>query len=164
MGQGRARQGRVGWATGVCVGGPGTTDAPQSAALLRAGAARRPPLRSMQCAFPLTPCAPKYVHCRRFLLEWLSFAHRYIPVGLMDLPGMAAAAAADAAVAVTPPGMHWRPPPAFVGRSDLETLLASDHAGDWVRLSEMLLGPAPQVRVGGGAWCWCWWVWVWCGG
>lgn len=37
--------------------------------------------------------------------------------------------------------------PVFVGRSDLETLLASDHAGDWVRISEMLLGPAPPVST-----------------
>lgn len=41
--------------------------------------------------------------------------------------------------------MHWRPP-AFVGRSDLETLLASDNAADWMAISEMLLGPAPPVR------------------
>ena len=39
--------------------------------------------------------------------------------------------------------MHWRPP-AFVGRSDLETLLGSESAADWVRISEMLLGPAPS--------------------
>ena len=39
--------------------------------------------------------------------------------------------------------MHWRPP-SFVGRSDLETLLASESASDWVRISEMMLGPAPE--------------------
>ncbi|EFN53612.1 hypothetical protein CHLNCDRAFT_25754 [Chlorella variabilis] len=68
---------------------------------------------------------------RRFLLEWLSFTHRYIPVGLLE---------------VVPQRMHWRPP-AFVGRSDLETLLASDNAADWVAVSEMLLGPAPPGFV-----------------
>lgn len=39
--------------------------------------------------------------------------------------------------------MHWRPP-ALSGRSDLETLLSSDSAADWVKISEMLLGPVPQ--------------------
>lgn len=65
--------------------------------------------------------------CRRFLLEWLSFLYRYVPVGLLE---------------VVPQCMQWRPP-AFFGRSDLETLLASDNAADWVRISEMLLGPPP---------------------
>lgn len=65
---------------------------------------------------------------RRFLLEWLSFTHRYVPVGLLE---------------VAPQRMHWRPP-TFVGRSDLETLLGSESAADWVRVSEMLLGPAPR--------------------
>eukprot|EP00192_Tetraselmis_astigmatica_P003337 CAMPEP_0117659752 /NCGR_PEP_ID=MMETSP0804-20121206/6600_1 /TAXON_ID=1074897 /ORGANISM="Tetraselmis astigmatica, Strain CCMP880" /LENGTH=545 /DNA_ID=CAMNT_0005466431 /DNA_START=56 /DNA_END=1694 /DNA_ORIENTATION=- len=64
---------------------------------------------------------------RRFLMEWLSFLCRYVPEGLLE---------------VVPPKLHWRPP-AFVGRSDLETLLCSDSAADWVRISEMLLGPAP---------------------
>jgi len=64
---------------------------------------------------------------RRFLLELLSFSHRYVPVALLE---------------VLPQRMNWRPP-RFCGRSDLETMLASDSAGDWVRLSEMLLGPAP---------------------
>lgn len=64
---------------------------------------------------------------RRFLLEWLSFTHRYIPVGLLEM---------------LPQRLHWRPPP-LLGRSDLETLLASDNARDWVRISQMLLGPTP---------------------
>ena len=33
---------------------------------------------------------------------------------------------------VLPQRLHWRAP-AYVGRSDLETLLASDRAADWVR-------------------------------
>lgn len=64
---------------------------------------------------------------RRFLLEWLSFLYRYVPVGLLE---------------VVPQCMQWRPP-AHYGRSDLETLLASDNAADWVKISEMLLGPTP---------------------
>lgn len=64
---------------------------------------------------------------RRFLLEWLSFSHRYIPIGLLE---------------VLPQKSHWRPT-AFVGRSDLETLLASNDPKDWVLLSEMFLGKAP---------------------
>jgi tRNA-dihydrouridine synthase 3 len=43
---------------------------------------------------------------------------------------------------VTPQLMQWRPP-AYRGRNELETLLASESAADWVRISEMLLGPAP---------------------
>ncbi|GBF87291.1 tRNA-dihydrouridine synthase [Raphidocelis subcapitata] len=64
---------------------------------------------------------------RRFLLEWLSFTHRYVPVGLLE---------------VLPQQMSWRPP-SFVGRNDLETLLGSESAADWVRISEMLLGRVP---------------------
>jgi tRNA-dihydrouridine synthase 3 len=64
---------------------------------------------------------------RRFLLEWLSFANRYVPVGLLE---------------VLPQKTNQRPP-AFVGRSDLETLLSSPDPRDWIYLSEMVLGPAP---------------------
>jgi len=64
---------------------------------------------------------------RRFLLEWLSFLHRYIPIGLLER---------------LPCRLHWRPP-AYAGRNDLETLLASSSASDWVAISEMLLGPVP---------------------
>jgi tRNA-dihydrouridine synthase 3 len=69
---------------------------------------------------------------RRFLLAWLSYTHRYVPLGLLSerLPDSVR------------PAMAWRPPP-LIGRSDLETLLASPRPGDWVRISEMVLGPAP---------------------
>ena len=55
---------------------------------------------------------------RRFLLEWLSFAYRYVPVGLLEY---------------LPPRLNERPPP-FKGRSDLETLLASADYRDWIRI------------------------------
>lgn len=45
---------------------------------------------------------------RRFLLEWMSFLCRYVPIGLLDRPQ----------------NMNQRPF-AYVGRSDLETLLGS---------------------------------------
>lgn len=32
-------------------------------------------------------------------------------------------------------------PPQFFGRCDLETLMGSSNSNDWVRISEMLLGP-----------------------
>ena len=65
---------------------------------------------------------------RRFLLEWLSFLCRYVPVGLME---------------VLPQLVNDRPP-AYFGRDDLETLMASPQADDWVKISEILLGPVPE--------------------
>lgn len=65
---------------------------------------------------------------RRFLLEWLSFLHRYIPVGLLEQP---------------PQRMNDRPPP-YVGRNDLETIMSSPDCADWIKISEMLLGPVPD--------------------
>ncbi|CAN4107437.1 unnamed protein product [Withania somnifera] len=65
---------------------------------------------------------------RHFLLEWLSYTCRYVPVGLLD---------------VIPQRINWRPP-SYYGRDDLETLMASDSAADWVRISEMLLGKVPS--------------------
>jgi tRNA-dihydrouridine synthase 3 len=66
---------------------------------------------------------------RRFLLEWLSFLHRYVPVGLLE---------------VLPQKMNQRPPLHMMGRNDLETLFLSPLSSDWVKISEMLLGPVPD--------------------
>ncbi|XP_077246489.1 FMN-linked oxidoreductases superfamily protein [Tasmannia lanceolata] len=65
---------------------------------------------------------------RHFLLEWLSYTYRYIPVGLLE---------------VIPQRLNWRPP-SYFGRDDLETLMGSDSAADWIRISEMLLGKVPD--------------------
>ncbi|KAJ8378854.1 hypothetical protein AAFF_G00233560 [Aldrovandia affinis] len=65
---------------------------------------------------------------RTFLLEWLSFMCRYIPVGLLEH---------------VPQKINERPP-YYMGRDYLECLMASQHVGDWVKISEMLLGPVPQ--------------------
>merc|ERR1719215_2412432 len=65
---------------------------------------------------------------RRFLLEWLSFSCRYIPVGLLEQ---------------MPMRINWRPRP-YVGRSDLQTRLGSQNSADWVAITEMLLGKVPQ--------------------
>eukprot|EP00978_Attheya_sp_CCMP212_P004867 scaffold10680_cov64-Attheya_sp.AAC.11 len=66
---------------------------------------------------------------RRFLLEWLSFLHRYVPVGLLE---------------VVPQTMNERPPLCMCGRNDLETLMLSSNCADWVKITEMLLGPVPE--------------------
>ncbi|EIN14460.1 zinc finger dihydrouridine synthase [Punctularia strigosozonata HHB-11173 SS5] len=65
---------------------------------------------------------------RRYLCEALSFQYRYVPIGLLE---------------VLPGKLNDRPP-AFRGRDDLETLLASDNSADWVKISEWFLGPAPE--------------------
>ncbi|XP_029920208.1 tRNA-dihydrouridine(47) synthase [NAD(P)(+)]-like isoform X2 [Myripristis murdjan] len=65
---------------------------------------------------------------RNFLLEWLSFLCRYIPVGLLER---------------VPQRINERPP-YYMGRDYLESLMASQHVGDWVKISEMLLGPVPK--------------------
>ena len=55
---------------------------------------------------------------RRFLLEWLSFAYRYVPVGILEH---------------LPPSLQDRPP-AWRGRNNLETLLGSDNYKDWIKI------------------------------
>lgn len=56
---------------------------------------------------------------RRFLLEWLSFAHRYVPLGLLER---------------LPPCLNDRPP-AYRGRDELETLMASTNYKDWIKIT-----------------------------
>jgi len=65
---------------------------------------------------------------RRYVCESLSFLHRYIPIGLLErLPGR----------------MNERAP-AFRGRDELETLLASADSKKWVEISGMFLGAPPE--------------------
>lgn len=65
---------------------------------------------------------------RKFLLEWQSFLYRYVPYGVLERP---------------PQKINERPD-AYMGRDDLETLMASSQSSDWITLSEMLLGPVPD--------------------
>lgn len=47
---------------------------------------------------------------------------------------------------VLPPSIQDRPP-RYRGRDELETLMASDNFKDWIKLSEIFLGPAhPDFR------------------
>lgn len=64
---------------------------------------------------------------RTFMLEWQSFLCRYIPVGLLER---------------APQKINERPP-YYMGRDYLESLMASQHVGDWIKISELLLGPVP---------------------
>ena len=54
--------------------------------------------------------------------------NRYVPVGMLE---------------VVPQQMNQRPPQ-IIGRSDLETKFLSKNCADWIKISEMLLGPVPQ--------------------
>ncbi|KAG5438563.1 hypothetical protein PCANB_002667 [Pneumocystis canis] len=65
---------------------------------------------------------------RRFLCEFLSFFHRYVPVSMLE---------------VLPPNIQDRPP-AWQGRNELETLLASGDSRDWVEISKMFLGKVKE--------------------
>ncbi|OLL26245.1 tRNA-dihydrouridine(47) synthase [NAD(P)(+)] [Neolecta irregularis DAH-3] len=65
---------------------------------------------------------------RRFICEAQSFLHRYVPVGILE---------------ILPPRLQdrvsrWCP------RNEMEQLLASTNSADWVKISEMFLGPTPD--------------------
>lgn len=64
---------------------------------------------------------------RRFILEWQSFLYRYAPAGILKTPRQK---------------MNERPE-IFEYRDEMETLMASGNCADWIKLSEMLLGPVP---------------------
>ncbi|ABN66252.1 dihydrouridine synthase of tRNA [Scheffersomyces stipitis CBS 6054] len=61
---------------------------------------------------------------RRFMCEFLSFTHRYIPLGILER---------------LPPKINERPPQ-WKGRNEMETLLGSTDYKDWIKITEMFLG------------------------
>ena len=65
-----------------------------------------------------TPHTQGVENTRKFLLEWLSFLYRYVPVGLLEWP---------------PQRINERPP-CYTGRDELETLMASNNCQDWVKI------------------------------
>ncbi|CAR26563.1 hypothetical protein ZYGR_0H03800 [Zygosaccharomyces rouxii] len=68
---------------------------------------------------------------RRFFCEFMSFFHRYIPMGICEK---------------YPVQLNERPPN-WKGRDEMETMLASPDASDWIKLSEMFLGKAEENFV-----------------
>jgi tRNA-dihydrouridine synthase 3 len=69
---------------------------------------------------------------RRFLLEWLSFAYRYVPIGLLEY---------------LPPNIQDRPP-AWRGRNELETLMGSGNYKDWIKITYVILKTTQLPIVG----------------
>lgn len=67
---------------------------------------------------------------RRFMCEFMSFTHRYIPVGILER---------------LPPKLNQRPPQ-WRGRNELETLLASPDYKDWIKVTEMFFGKAKNFN------------------
>lgn len=68
---------------------------------------------------------------RRFMCEFLSFTRRYVPLGVLEY---------------MPPRLNDRPEP-WQGRNELETLMASSNYKDWIKITEMFLGPAPESFI-----------------
>ena len=65
---------------------------------------------------------------RRFFCEWWSFGHRYVPFPILER---------------VPHQINYRPQ-SFWGRNELETLMSSSNPSDWIRLSEIYLGPSDE--------------------
>ena len=65
---------------------------------------------------------------RRFFCEWWSFSHRYVPHPILEH---------------IPHKINQRPQ-SWWGRNALETWLSSTDPGDWIRLSEVYLGPSDE--------------------
>lgn len=69
--------------------------------------------------------------CRRFFCEFMSFFHRYIPMGICER---------------YPVQLNERPPN-WKGRDELETRLGSTSADEWVKLSELFFGKTDENFV-----------------
>lgn len=65
---------------------------------------------------------------RRYLCEFMSFFHRYIPYGILE----------RYPIKLNERPQNWK------GRNELETLLGSNDYKDWIKISEMFLGPADE--------------------
>lgn len=65
---------------------------------------------------------------RRFLCEFMSFFHRYVPYGILE----------RYPVKLNERPQNWR------GRNELETLLGSNDYKNWIKISEMFLGPVSE--------------------
>jgi tRNA-dihydrouridine synthase 3 len=62
---------------------------------------------------------------RRFMCEFLSFTYRYTPYGILE----------RYPIKLNERPQYWK------GRNELETLLGSGDYKDWIKITEMFLGP-----------------------
>lgn len=69
--------------------------------------------------------------CRRFFCEFMSFFHRYVPMGICER---------------FPVQLNERPPN-WRGRDELETQLGSSNVADWIKLSEKFFGKTDESFV-----------------
>ncbi|AJV77666.1 Dus3p [Saccharomyces cerevisiae YJM453] len=69
--------------------------------------------------------------CRRFFCEFMSFFHRYVPMGICER---------------YPVKLNERPPN-WCGRDELETLMGSTDVNDWIKLSDLFFGKTDENFV-----------------
>lgn len=69
--------------------------------------------------------------CRRFFCEFMSFFHRYIPLGICE----------RYPVLLNEKAPNWK------GRNDLETLMGSTDVNNWIKLSDLFFGKASEKFV-----------------